>query len=90
MATPFGPRRPSWLEQHEVHCFSQASNNHAEWQSPPAVNMFANAVYYANWSIYKQSAPSSLNISAISHIFYAFAWVKDDGTVYVKSNPRVH
>lgn len=42
-----------------------------------------NAVYYPNWSVYNAQAPSSLNLEAISHIFYAFAWVHEDGSVYL-------
>ncbi|KAI9720405.1 MAG: hypothetical protein M1812_002911 [Candelaria pacifica] len=52
-------------------------------QPNPPLSMYANAVYYANWRIYKQEPPSSLKLGCISHVFYAFAWVKPDGTVYL-------
>ena len=32
-----------------------------------------NAVYYPNWRVYRQQPPSSLNLSYITHIYYAFA-----------------
>ncbi|KAF1986138.1 glycoside hydrolase family 18 protein [Aulographum hederae CBS 113979] len=44
--------------------------------------MFTNAVYYPNWRVYRNQPPSSLNLGAISHVFYAFAWIKEDGTIY--------
>ena len=83
MAGSYGPRRPSWIEQREAAHFSPLQPSMLPLSSPPAVNMYVNAVYYANWSFYKQLLPSSLNIGAISHVFYAFAWVRPDGTVYV-------
>ncbi|KAJ9648567.1 hypothetical protein H2201_000900 [Coniosporium apollinis] len=45
--------------------------------------MYSNAVYYPNWHIYRNQPPSSLRLDVISHAFYAFAWVKPDGTVYL-------
>ena len=42
-----------------------------------------NAVYYPNWRVYKSQPPSSLNLKYITHLFYAFAWSKDDGTIYL-------
>ncbi|KAF1997653.1 glycoside hydrolase family 18 protein [Amniculicola lignicola CBS 123094] len=51
--------------------------------SPPLRKMYWNAVYYPNWRIYRDQPPVSLNFDVISHVFYAFAWVKPDGTVYL-------
>ncbi|KAF1812394.1 glycoside hydrolase [Eremomyces bilateralis CBS 781.70] len=45
--------------------------------------MFFNAVYYPNWHVYSERPPSNLNFSVISHAFYAFAWVKPDGSIYL-------
>lgn len=42
-----------------------------------------NGAYYPNWRIYKQETPSSLPLNLISHVYYAFAWVRTDGTVYL-------
>ncbi|KAF9884421.1 hypothetical protein FE257_001752 [Aspergillus nanangensis] len=47
------------------------------------VPFFLNAVYYPNWRIYRKQPPSSLRLGFVSHIFYAFAWIKEDGTVYL-------
>ncbi|KAF7167981.1 hypothetical protein CNMCM5623_001175 [Aspergillus felis] len=59
---------------------AQRSNN---FSSSYEVPFFMNAAYYANWRIYRKQPPSSLRLGFISHIFYAFAWVKEDGTVYL-------
>ncbi|RPB19669.1 hypothetical protein L211DRAFT_591992 [Terfezia boudieri ATCC MYA-4762] len=50
---------------------------------PEPLRVFVNAAYYPNWGVYKQGPPSSLNLACISHVFYAFAHVKQDGTVYI-------
>jgi len=60
----YGPPRPLWLYSNGMH-------------PPPAtippVALYHNAVYYPNWRIYRKQPPSTLNLDAISHIFYAFA-----------------
>ncbi|KAL7783593.1 chitinase [Trichoderma ceciliae] len=44
---------------------------------------FVNIVYYTNWSIYGRSfQPSSLPVSYISHVMYAFMNVTSNGTVF--------
>ncbi|KAF7528966.1 hypothetical protein G7054_g10011 [Neopestalotiopsis clavispora] len=40
-----------------------------------------NAVYYPCWRIYKGHAPSALQQDAISHVYYAFVRVNEDGTL---------
>lgn len=42
---------------------------------------FKNAVYYPNWRVYRGDTPATLNLSNISHVFYAFAHVGTDGSV---------
>ncbi|KAF7559432.1 hypothetical protein G7046_g4714 [Stylonectria norvegica] len=42
---------------------------------------YANAVYYPSWRIYKNKPPSCLDTKAITHIFYAFVGVNEDGTL---------
>ncbi|KAF2281200.1 chitinase 1 precursor [Westerdykella ornata] len=49
----------------------------------PFESMYWNAVYYPNWRVYRDQPPISLNFDVVSHVFYAFAWVKPDGTVYL-------
>ncbi|KAI9737139.1 MAG: hypothetical protein M1834_000732 [Cirrosporium novae-zelandiae] len=58
-------------------------NNSGQQSLVGPASSFVNAIYYPNWHIYKQRPPSSLNLQFITHIFYAFAWVKLDGTVYL-------
>ncbi|KAL7771359.1 hypothetical protein CFE70_001302 [Pyrenophora teres f. teres 0-1] len=57
--------------------------DHETTFSTPLQAMYWNGVYYPNWRIYRDQPPVSLNYDVISHVFYAFAWVKDDGTVYL-------
>ncbi|KAI9813122.1 MAG: hypothetical protein M1827_004342 [Pycnora praestabilis] len=54
-----------------------------ESRTEPGIVMYANAVYYPNWRVYRDQPPSSLKFEVISHVFYAFAWVKPNGTVYL-------
>ncbi|KAH7123670.1 class V chitinase-like protein [Dendryphion nanum] len=51
--------------------------------SSPLEKMYWNGVYYPNWRIYRDQPPVSLNFDVLSHVFYAFAWVKEDGTIYL-------
>jgi chitinase len=44
---------------------------------------FVNAVYYPSWMVYKNKPPSSLQLQVITHIFYAFVGVNEDGTLKV-------
>ncbi|KAI5302745.1 hypothetical protein KEM56_000397 [Ascosphaera pollenicola] len=44
---------------------------------------YANAVYYPNWKVYNGKQPSAIDLRFVSHIFYAFALVKEDGTIYL-------
>ncbi|OOQ85923.1 putative class V chitinase [Penicillium brasilianum] len=55
----------------------------AESPASYEVPLYTNAAYYPNWRVYKKQPPSSLRLGFISHVFYAFAWVKDDGTIYL-------
>lgn len=41
-----------------------------------------NAVYYPNWRVYKGFPPSSLNLKYVTHVFYAFAWVRNQGHLF--------
>lgn len=45
--------------------------------------MYTNAVYYPNYRAYRGNTPGNLNVNCISHVFYAFAHVGQDGGVYV-------
>ncbi|KAL7267346.1 hypothetical protein RUND412_010073 [Rhizina undulata] len=57
---------------------------HPKYGPPPShPRLLINGAYYPNWRIYKNQPPSSLALNMMSHLFYAFAWVKDDGSVYL-------
>jgi chitinase len=45
--------------------------------------MFTNAVYFPNFKIYSGATPGMMNYSCISHVFYAFASLAADGSVFV-------
>ncbi|KAF4982658.1 hypothetical protein FZEAL_1765 [Fusarium zealandicum] len=45
------------------------------------MSRYANAVYYPSWRVYKERPPSSLDVSAVTHVFYAFVGVNVDGTL---------
>ncbi|TAQ91621.1 hypothetical protein B7494_g14 [Chlorociboria aeruginascens] len=45
--------------------------------------MFKNAVFYPNYRVYRGETPASLNYDCISHVFYAFANVGSDGSVFL-------
>ena len=48
--------------------------------------MYTNAVYYPNYSIYKGDTPGQLNYACISLVYYAFANVAPDGSVFVSAS----
>lgn len=51
--------------------------------------MFTNAVYFPNLKIYNGATPGMLNYGCISHVFYAFASVAADGSVFVSDDARL-
>ncbi|KAI5291519.1 hypothetical protein KEM54_004070 [Ascosphaera aggregata] len=44
---------------------------------------YANAIYYPNWKVYNSKKPADIDLKYVSHIFYAFALVKEDGSIYL-------
>ncbi|KFA77045.1 hypothetical protein S40288_04749 [Stachybotrys chartarum IBT 40288] len=40
-----------------------------------------NAVYYPSWMVYRNKPPSSMQLNAITHIYYAFVGVSEDGNL---------
>ena len=63
--------------------FRRSKSSQALQTDPSDHHDLVNAVYYPNWRVYKAQRPSSLNLKYITHIFYAFAWSKEDGTIYL-------
>ncbi|KAI0004043.1 glycoside hydrolase family 18 protein [Xylariaceae sp. FL0662B] len=45
--------------------------------------MFTNAVYFPNAKIYSGATPGMMNYSCINHVYYAFANVAPDGSVFL-------
>ncbi|KAL8311291.1 hypothetical protein RB597_002071 [Gaeumannomyces tritici] len=43
--------------------------------------MFANAVYFPSYYIYRGSTPGQMNYNCISHVYYAHAQISADGSV---------
>ncbi|GAO47590.1 chitinase [Saitoella complicata NRRL Y-17804] len=51
---------------------------------PKVDRPYINAIYYANWTVYKGCTPASLDLSKITHVFYAFVRIRpEDGSVYL-------
>ncbi|SMR64448.1 unnamed protein product [Zymoseptoria tritici ST99CH_3D1] len=38
--------------------------------------------YYPSWRIYRDRKPSDLRLASLTHVYYAFARIKEDGSVY--------
>ena len=68
MSRFFGPLKPDWLNGRR-----RDGERNGRGTDPPPMNLFANAVYYPNYRVYREQPPSILNVSCISHVFYAFA-----------------
>ncbi|KAH8653340.1 glycoside hydrolase superfamily [Xylariales sp. PMI_506] len=47
--------------------------------APPL--QFVNGVYYPCWRVYRGHPPSSLQLNAITHVYYAFIRLNEDGTL---------
>lgn len=54
--------------------------------------MFTNAVYFPNFKIYNGATPGMMNYSCVNHVYYAFANVAADGSVFVSRlfAPELH
>ena len=52
--------------------------------------MFTSAVYFPNNGVYEGATPGMMNYSCISHVYYAFASVAADGSVFVSLDHRPH
>ncbi len=70
----FGPSRPHWLldQTHAISLRERSANLSPRF--PPLVRLYINAVYYPSSAVYSNLPPSSLQLGAISHVFYASAW----------------
>ncbi|KAL8969454.1 MAG: hypothetical protein Q9183_001987 [Haloplaca sp. 2 TL-2023] len=86
MASSNSPPTPNWrthpLKQKLLNPFSKQAETAPADLASTSANATMNAVYYPNWKVYGPSPPSSLNVEHITHAYYAFAFLKPDGTVY--------
>lgn len=63
---------------------SSSSSSHKSRIAASVSNvMYTNAVYFPNYRVYKGDTPGALNYNCINHVYYAFATVSADGTVFV-------
>ncbi|UNI17268.1 Chitinase [Purpureocillium takamizusanense] len=47
----------------------------------PAPAARVNAAYYPSWRAYKDKTPASLDVESMTHVFYAFIGVNEDGSL---------
>lgn len=82
-----GPNNNGWPPAAALNSLSSTATPSSALASSSSaaldIPIFANAAYYPNWRVYKKQPPSSLRLGFVSHIFYAFAWVKESGQVYL-------
>ncbi|KAI8964581.1 glycoside hydrolase family 18 protein [Daldinia sp. FL1419] len=63
---------------------SSSSSSSRRRKSISASNvMLTNAVYFPNLKIYNGATPGMMNYSCINHVYYAFASVSGDGSVFL-------
>ncbi|KAL7783605.1 glycoside hydrolase family 18 protein [Trichoderma ceciliae] len=81
------PRSRSWFCS--CCCMDGSSDSEQEHhqqqpdaERPPAAGRpFMNGVYYPSWLVYKNKTPATLDVDNITHIFYAFVGVNEDGSL---------
>ncbi|KAI2622439.1 glycoside hydrolase family 18 protein [Hypoxylon sp. NC1633] len=61
---------------------SSSSSRRRKTASTSSV-MFTNAVYFPNYKIYSGATPGMMNYSCVNHVYYAFANVATDGSVFL-------
>ncbi|KAL9602181.1 MAG: hypothetical protein Q9219_002045 [cf. Caloplaca sp. 3 TL-2023] len=80
MSSSQAPPTPNWrthpLAQKILKPFSKLDST-----ASTTTSARMNAVYYPNWKVYSNSPPSALNLEYITHLYYAFAFLKPDGTI---------
>ncbi|KAL7935602.1 glycoside hydrolase family 18 protein [Trichoderma chlorosporum] len=58
-------------------------NEEYEIRPPAADRSYMNGVYYPNWLVYKNKTPATLDVENITHVFYAFVGVNEDGSLHL-------
>ncbi|KAL8991867.1 MAG: hypothetical protein Q9169_007578 [Polycauliona sp. 2 TL-2023] len=86
MSSSNKPPTPNWsthpLAQKVLKPFKKLDSMAPTALSSTNFTVPVNAVYYPNWKV-PFTPPSSLEIESITHVYYAFAYLKPDGTVYL-------
>lgn len=62
---------------------SSSSSRRSRLALSVASVMYTNAVYFPNSRIYQGDTPAMINYSCVNHVYYAYANVAQDGTVFV-------
>ncbi|KAI5798793.1 glycoside hydrolase [Geopyxis carbonaria] len=68
------------------HLFGSIEQLNKPSSEPLPPRMLVNGVYFPNWKIYKNEAPSSMQLNIVSHAFYAFGWVRPEGVVHLSDD----
>ncbi|OPB40957.1 GH18, chitinase [Trichoderma guizhouense] len=68
-------------DNQDQHQQQPDENNEYEIRPPPLNRSYMNGVYYPNWLVYKDKTPATLDVDNITHVFYAFVGVHEDGTL---------
>ncbi|KAI0384230.1 glycoside hydrolase family 18 protein [Hypomontagnella monticulosa] len=61
---------------------SSSSSRRRKTASTSSV-MFTNAIYFPNFKIYSGATPGMMNYSCVNHVYYAFANLAADGSVFL-------
>ncbi|KAL7905404.1 glycoside hydrolase family 18 protein [Trichoderma velutinum] len=68
-------------DNHDHHQQQPDQDSEFEIRPPPLNRSYMNGVYYPNWLVYKNKTPATLDVDNITHIFYAFVGVHEDGSL---------
>lgn len=73
---------PSKIDQASE--FEPSTNPHGSSQRSDPQPTYVNGGYWASWKAYDGILPSSLDPTIITQLFYAFASIDGDGTIFLK------
>ncbi|RFU78412.1 glycoside hydrolase family 18 [Trichoderma arundinaceum] len=57
------------------------TSNDYQMRPPATARTHMNGVYYPSWLVYKNKTPATLDVDNITHVFYAFVGVNEDGSL---------
>ncbi|KOS20825.1 Chitinase 1 [Escovopsis weberi] len=76
-----GDGGPPPIPPRPAHLFPQYAQPGPPQQSFGGGGQYMNAVYYPSWAIYKDKTPGTLDVSSVTHVYYAFIGVNEDGSL---------